>query len=220
MLRSCAAALSPSGALPRLDGAWECGCDYFRNGAVIPVAMTLRGSRGDYVADGARHELSGVTVGREGSLVVADFCWRNVAGASGRGRWLVSYDGAFIAGQWRQDGVEDGPWSWYGRRKPSLSSSPQVAKASGVEATRHRRDVRRRPRLNEDGFRQRPEVPDDVETAAPSVVEAAAWQSARALEQWARPGSWWRVWALPSARLWWPAGNGRRRRLSFHSVSR
>ena len=24
-----------------------------------------------------------------GSLVVADFCWKNVAGATGKGKWLV-----------------------------------------------------------------------------------------------------------------------------------
>ncbi|CAK9107274.1 unnamed protein product [Durusdinium trenchii] len=97
--------------------------------------MRLRGDRGDYIADGARHEISQIQRRREGSLVVADFSWKNVAGASGKGQWLVSVDGAFIAGQWRQDGVEEGPWSWYGRRKPSLGNPlpPELARSSAQE---------------------------------------------------------------------------------------
>lgn len=76
--------------------------------------MRLKGARGDYIADGARHDIYNIARRREGSLVVADFCWKNVAGATAKGKWLVSVDGAFIAGQWRQDGVAEGPWSWYG----------------------------------------------------------------------------------------------------------
>ncbi|CAE7408828.1 DHAR2 [Symbiodinium natans] len=137
VLLACSDALllDPETPLPAIDGEWECACDYFRNGNVIFVPMRLRGESGSYTADGGRHDILNIQRRREGSLVVADFRWENSAGASGSGKWLVSREGNFIAGNWRQDGVEEGPWSWYGRKKPSLRTPPppEVARARARE---------------------------------------------------------------------------------------
>ncbi|CAL1171782.1 unnamed protein product [Cladocopium goreaui] len=110
----------------------------------------------------------------EGSLVVADFCWKNVAGATGKGKWLVSVDGAFIAGQWRQDGVAEGPWSWYGRRKPSLSN-PLPPEAALSQSSREEED-----------FRGPADLASSIITAARSVVATAGDLQSRELlaRQW------------------------------------
>ncbi|CAE7512951.1 DHAR2, partial [Symbiodinium microadriaticum] len=138
VLLACSDALllDPEMPLPAIDGEWECACDYFRNGNVIFVPMRLRGASGSYTADGGRHEIRDIQRRREGSLVVADFCWENSAGATGSGKWLVSREGNFIAGNWRQEGVAEGPWSWYGRKKPSLRTPPppELAKTMAREA--------------------------------------------------------------------------------------
>ncbi|CAE7235922.1 DHAR1 [Symbiodinium sp. CCMP2592] len=170
VLLACSDALllDPEMPLPAIDGEWECACDYFRNGNVIFVPMRLRGASGSYTADGGRHEIRDIQRRREGSLVVADFCWENSAGATGNGKWLVSREGNFIAGNWRQDGVAEGPWSWYGRKKPSLRTPPppEVAKTMAREA------ANQEPRSTDLG-------PTAIKAGAAAVEEAGADAAAR-----------------------------------------
>eukprot|EP00439_Symbiodinium_sp_Y106_P019774 s4329_g2.t1 len=170
VLLACSDALllDPEMPLSAIDGEWECACDYFRNGNVIFVPMRLRGASGSYTADGGRHEIRDIQRRREGSLVVADFCWENSAGATGNGKWLVSREGNFIAGNWRQDGVAEGPWSWYGRKKPSLRTPPppEVAKTMAREA------ANQEPRSTDLG-------PTAIKAGAAAVEEAGADAAAR-----------------------------------------
>ncbi|CAE8737082.1 unnamed protein product [Polarella glacialis] len=133
---ACSAALlrGETDPLPVLDGEWDCACDYFANGAVIPVLMRIRGSVGEYRAEGRRHDISGITARRQGSVVVVDFLWSNLDSSSGSGNWLISANGDFLAGTWSQDGT-DGAWSWNGRRKAAVSSPPPPGTVSGVDST-------------------------------------------------------------------------------------
>lgn len=110
--------------LPSMDGDWETGCDFYK-GNVVSVLLRVRGRSAEYVADNKRHRVSDISYQRQGRLAVASFRWTNSDNtATGQGQWLLDANADFMAGSFSQDGLEGGPWSWYGRRKPRLGTPP------------------------------------------------------------------------------------------------
>jgi len=110
------AAIVEEGPVPTLHGEWECLCDYFTNGKLVNVQMSIQGDSGRYRVDGKSHRLSDIVVSRQGSLWHVTFRWTNNRNV-GSGVWLLSGDGNCIDGTWSEDGSDRGPWVWTGQRK-------------------------------------------------------------------------------------------------------